>query len=107
MSAYRVGSRLCPARNWTVCPTSWANLSVFRSLRVRRSIYENSLVPRSRGLAQDHIVAGSPRLVRGQVAVNGKLHQPGDVVNIELAHQAGPVRIHSLGAQFKPRSDLF
>jgi len=50
---------------------------------------------------------GEQILARGdQIPLNGELHQTGDVVDIELAHEAGAIGVDGLGAQFEPRGDF-
>ena len=43
---------------------------------------------------------------RGQIPLDGELDQAGDIVDIQLAHQAGAVGVDRFGAEFEAGGDL-
>ena len=47
------------------------------------------------------------RMGRGHVALDRILHESGDIMDVELAHQTGAIRIHRFRTQFKACGDLF
>src|ERR1019366_6245155 len=58
-------------------------------------------VPRLKSLAQIARIGSA-----GEVAFDGKLDQPHQVVNVELPHEAGAVGVDGLGADFEQLGDV-
>src|SRR5258708_5292100 len=75
------------------CWTSSANLSCLSSLRCILSTKSSELIWYRIRLSGN----GS------QVSVDGEFHQPSHVVDVEFAHQTGPVGINRFRAKIEPR----